>query len=142
MMAWILQLFALAAFLFFIWFAVVSIAEKEWLATKRSFLLALIIPAALLAFTIADYPQKETVQMLIMGIIVLGFLVLLFPYNKVHTPLIENPESRYDERKTMFSRKEIDNNPEKFEAYYKTHALLRGLPSVSWRLHDPAHQAN
>lgn len=119
MIVLILQLFAALALLFFAWFAFVSVSEKEALATRRSIVLALIIPALLLAISMPAYAYKDVFCIATLLLIALGFLLLVFPYNKVNIPLSEKAIQQYDERRTMFSRKEIGTQAEKLNAYYQ-----------------------
>lgn len=126
------QVLAVLIFLFFVWFAIVSLIEKEALAAKRSIFLGLLLLTIMLALAVPQYPGKIVVLMILLLGLALGFSVLFFPYNKVHIPKAEISRKSYDERDTMFSRNEIGNQPDKLSAYYHHNPDNKSLDD-KWR---------
>jgi ferredoxin len=114
----LLLIIGILIFLFFTWFAVVSVIEKEPLATKRSLVLAALLSAPFIILAFNIIPNSILAGEILLGIVSLITAILIFPYNKTVKITKENPHLRFDERDTMFSRNEITRNPELSEKYY------------------------
>jgi reductive dehalogenase len=106
-------------FLFFLWFAIVSIQEKEPLATKRSFLLAVLVPLPFVALYFLNGEWYDIMAWALIGLTGAGSFMLVLPINP--TPKKENEENgfRLDERISMFSRLELTRRPKESEAFYQ-----------------------
>ena len=99
---------------------IVSIHEKEKRAANRFLLLAVILPLPYLivAFSEFDTPQAAAI---LMGVTTLMVLVYFIPVGKNKSYRQVVPQSRIDERDTMFSRNELKPGTEAFVNYYKNH---------------------
>lgn len=107
-------------FLFFIWFILVSVNEKEYLAVKRALLLTLIIPGFYFLPVALSFGGSEILGWLLL-IVGWGFVfMLLLPFKGRFKLTAETARKRYDERDTMFSRNEITHRPELQKHYYET----------------------
>ncbi|TLX76211.1 reductive dehalogenase [Labilibacter sediminis] len=118
MMNIFLYLFSIIPFIFFFWFALLSIFEKEIQASIRSFALAIIVPVILQAFAYIDIPLVNYIMVCLIFLVILVLGLSFIPIQK-HDRQTENSDFRIDERDTMFSRKEITQSPEKSATYYK-----------------------
>ncbi|MCF6169404.1 MAG: reductive dehalogenase [Bacteroidales bacterium] len=121
----LLLLTAIIAFAAFSWAGIVSVAEKEFRASQRFFILSLILPLpyVFLAFFEFDFQ-------LLSGIIILiltygSLMILLIPAGKNKSYTSPVPSGRIDERDTMFSRNELVPGTESFEKYYNRKPEMR-----------------
>lgn len=118
-----LILYCCAAICFFLfsWMFVVSILEKERLATKKSLFLAVIFPTLFISFSLLD----SYFEILLIGFLSLATCILLISFlfsgTKKLLPVKLN-NFQIDERDTMFSRNEIKNSEEKLTAYYSNNS--------------------
>ncbi len=120
-------------FLFFLWFAIVSIIENELLAVKRSLILAIALPAPFIFLAFNTFAGSVFVGTVVLIILVLSGLVLGLPINGRIGISNDTPKNRYDERDTMFSRKEIMSRPEKQNLYYKNNPD-KSILDKEWQL--------
>ncbi len=112
-------IFSVLLFAFFIWFALVSIKEKESLAIKMSLLLAIVLPIPFLIFILFPFSGSTVISIVLLSLMVLGAIILLLPIKGKFNVQNEIPTQRFDERDTMFSRKEITNKSDFHTEYYK-----------------------
>jgi reductive dehalogenase len=98
--------------------AVTSFFEKEKIAAKRFFYLSLPV------FLLFAFPYLINLEIsnyiaftLLLFLVVLGIVFTIPLKGKLATNR-EIPGTRHDERDTMFSRRELAPNSEKFNAYY------------------------
>lgn len=115
----LLILTGISILIFFIWFAIVSIKEKEPLATKRSLLIGFTLPIPYLLFGLEILPDIYWLDIIMLADIFLTLFILIIPIKGKHISGNENPNNRFDERNTMFSRKEITNKSKLQDDYYK-----------------------
>lgn len=118
MISIILITIAIALFVFFTWFAIVSISEHEPLATKRSFFLAAISPLPFLALGLFSFQYSNVISVILIATVGLVTILLLFPANFLDKTPIQQSPFRIDERDTMFSRLEISRSETKQQEYY------------------------
>lgn len=123
----ILLISGLLIFFFFVWFAIVSLIEKELMAFKRSLTMAIIAPLPFFFFLVVPFPGNILVEGVFLAGLILVFVILLLPIKGNHYIGNDNPTLRYDERDTMFSRKEITRIPELQSAYYKNNPEKQNL---------------
>jgi hypothetical protein len=109
---------------FMISFAIVSLRENEPRATKRAFLMALLLPLPYLALGISDvyWPWAPALLTLVSALLLaLTFgtgLVLMLPIGNRLVAEKDTPHNRIDERDIMFSRNLLQVDTERYEAYY------------------------
>jgi len=113
------NIFGLLLGLFFFYFAIISIIENENRAALRSFVLALVIPIPYLLVPniIGEYANLYSI--ILVSLTVVFGIILLFPIRPKLSRENEIPLQKYDERDTMFSRKELIFGFDKFDDYYK-----------------------
>ena len=115
----LLLLTAIVLFASFVWAGIVSIGEKEFRASKRFFILSVILalPYLLLAFFEFDFQTSAGIILLLISYG--SLLVMLIPAGKNKSYKSPLPLRRVDERNTMFSRNELTPGSDAFEKYYK-----------------------
>ncbi len=146
MVSIIFYILASLLFLFFAWFAIVSIIEKELLAAQRSLILAFCTPISFIAVSFLPTQSGLIVLSILLVLLLLGVLLFFLP---IKTGKAENEISsnRIDERDTMFSRLEITRSSEKTELYYAQKPHLKtidkewqvkpGLASTTSAMYEP-----
>lgn len=106
-------------FLALLYFAILSVYEKEFLAAKRSGILALVLLLIALFTLWVNEPLINHISLIISYAIV-AFAVLIFlPFKKSSHQIQTQNDEQIDERDTMFSRLEISKQPSRKEEYYK-----------------------
>lgn len=113
----IILILGILLFLFFIYFAIVSYFEKEFLASKRAFLIAPITFLPFILLYQIQFPYKQEIQLIFIISILLTLIVFTIPNN---SKVLANgiPKSKVDERDIMFSRNELEVGTNNFEEYY------------------------
>jgi len=111
-------LIGITLFLFFIYGVVTSIRENEKTAVFRLSIFTIFLP---LLFFISSYlpiPFKDEISI---GLLSIFSLITLILFLQIRGNKIENDiqPNRIDERDTMFSRKELKEDSERFEKYYE-----------------------
>ncbi len=110
---------AICLFFFFLWFAIVSVFEKEKSAAGRAFILALSFPTPYLILALVTFPGSGWLGWFLLGCTLLVLIVLLFPFPGKRIIGNETPRTRYDERQTMFSRDEVRQYDGLQKQFYK-----------------------
>ncbi len=144
---WLALIAGLLIFIIMMTACIVSIFEKEYLAARRSLLVALFAPPPffMLAFNLFG-PQN-----FVMGILLVffaGFLILPFvPFGQKKINGAAIPQKRIDERDIMFSRRLLRFDRQRFEEYYKANPDKKkkdnkfrtkpGLLDKKAKLYDP-----
>ena len=111
----ILLIVIIALFILFIISAVVSIAEKEYRAAKRFFIVSLLFIVPI--FINTEY--QFIIGMGILSILSIFVLITIIPFGKNSSYRHIIPSNKIDERDTMFSRNELEFNTVNYEDYYK-----------------------
>lgn len=95
-------------------FAIVSANEKERKAVRRGSVLLLLS----ILFSIILFQLPDSVQLAVFVALLLLMVLLLLKFgNKSY--LIQQPESRFDERDVMFSRSNLQPGSQHFHDYYR-----------------------
>lgn len=115
---WLLGITAGILFIGLIYAAIVSFYENE-VRAARIFLFLLLDPIIATAFIYFDYPFKLEIVWVILGLYWLMAVVLFIPFGNKKGFKNPLPTKRIDERDVMFSRMEIQEGTENFDAYYK-----------------------
>ncbi len=110
---------ALILFVSFLWAGVVSVVEKEFRASKRFFLLSVILPLPYLFLAFLEFDFQIPVGIILLVVTYVSLLVLLIPAGKNKSFKSPTPLGRIDERDTMFSRRELVPASDAFQDYYK-----------------------
>jgi len=106
-------------FFFFLWAAFVSKKENEPLAVNRFLgISVLILGLYLIAVLVADQGFMQ-ISFYVLLVLILLASALLLPFGNKLSYKFEIPQSRIDERDTMFSRRELEPDSPEFEEYYK-----------------------
>ncbi len=106
-------------FLFFGWFAIVSMIEKEKKATQRAIVLLLLCPLPFFVPILFPSPVTHLAGIILLLFLGIAVFVLMLPIRHKKMNVNEVPNNRFDERDTMFSRNEITRRPELQETYYQ-----------------------
>jgi len=147
-----LLIFSGITFFVFLVAALFSVKERESLAVKRFLIASVISPLPFVILAFINFNYKTEVVILIFSILILAILVLLIPFGKNKDYRQTNPVKRYDERDTMFSRNELQNNSVNFETYYAANPDKKilddkfrekpGLLGKGTRQYNPFHYAS
>ena len=114
-----LALCSLVLLLGLVWFAVVSVREREWRAARVTFALAILVPGVLCAATFLPAWLKVSVALAV-GIGLLVFLAFwVIPQGPSVLPPGGRRELPFDERDIMFARVRLDPNSDEFARYYE-----------------------
>ena len=116
--------------LFFVWFALVSVNEKEWLASGRALFLAVLLPILFFLPAFVSFEGSRIVGWSLLGISWGIALLFLLPLKGKFKLTAESPQFQYDERDTMFSRNEITHRSKLQELYYKANPDKIGLDKL------------
>ena len=84
-----------------------------------SLLLAIVLPIPFLIFILFPFSGSTVISIVLLSLMVLGAIILLLPIKGKFNVQNEIPTQRFDERDTMFSRKEITNKSDLHTEYYK-----------------------
>jgi reductive dehalogenase len=105
-------------FLFFIYGIITSMRENEKTAVFRLSILSIILPLPFFISTFLPIPFKVEISIGLLSIFSLITIILFIPIrgNKIEN---DTPLNRIDERDTMFSRNELNEDSERFEKYYE-----------------------
>lgn len=112
----------ITAFLIFIsllWAGMVSIKEKETRATKRFFLLSILLPLPYLFLALIEFPYQYSAGITLLIITYGSLIILLIPTGRSKTTALKIPQDQIDERDTMFSRNELMPGSDDYINYYK-----------------------
>jgi len=101
--------------------AVVSFVEREPRATRRSILLAVLLPVPYLVLGLVSFPLQPWVLGSLLVLTALLALVFVAPIGRSGDLADDTPQGRIDERDIMFSRYYLEEGSEKFEGYYARH---------------------
>lgn len=114
----ILFILSISLIVFFLWFTIVSIQEKETRAATISIILAFISPTPYLLLALINNSKTNIIAFTLILITILVLLLLLVPIKGRFKLSKETPTKRFDERDTMFSRLEITRKPDLQKKYY------------------------
>lgn len=118
-MDFILIAFALIFFSLFIYSFIVSIIEKEIYAAKRFLWTAFIAALPYLLTYYFEFDFKDTLALIIIILPIITAFFFLLPIKGTKKIKVESPNSKYDERDIVFSRRKLKEGTEKFKEYYK-----------------------
>jgi len=99
----------------------VSVQEKELIASRRSLWFALISGLLGLVLAWIPFPFSQQVGVIALALAVASPVVLIWPVRptKLSSPI--EPRQRIDERQIMFSRAELEMGSPRYEEYYGDH---------------------
>jgi len=118
-MSEILFITGIVIFVFFILVCVTSIFEKELRSSIVSgvFSILLPIPYILPEVTIINYPG--IVEYVLLSVFAIPVILYILPVNISISYSLHYPVRRYDERDTMFSRRDLQPGSDRFNQYYE-----------------------
>ena len=96
-----------------------SISEGERVASHRSLAAAVIFPLPFLFLGLFDFPGRTITGWILLGLFWGPSLVLVLPIRIAPVPPEGEPNSRFDERDTIFSRAELEAGTGRFQEYYE-----------------------
>ncbi|WP_066632432.1 4Fe-4S dicluster domain-containing protein [Labilibacter marinus] len=103
--------------IFFIWFGIVSMLEKEKRATQISFALAITTPLPFLAASFLPINIGANILLILLALCIIAVVLFFIPLKKIK-PTNETSDFQIDERDTMFSRLELTRYPNRSQQYY------------------------
>ena len=103
---------------------IISFLEKEKKAGLRLFFTTLIILSFYIFTYKFNYAFRDIVIIFLIVVPILTGIILFLPLNFYKT-INSIPNTRIDERDTMFSRRELKPHSERFENYYAKHPEKR-----------------
>ena len=109
----------IAAFLVLNIFSIVSIFEKEKVAARRLFFVSWL---TLILFSFPYFFDAEItsyVALTLLILVIIFTIALLIPYQGKLDGSHQIPVTKHDERDTMFSRRELKPESDKYDAYYE-----------------------
>ena len=98
--------------------SVISFAEHEKRAAFRFFVLSLIAFGCLFISYFIQYQYSVLFSSILFFTILFTVIILVVPYRGKIQNSHEKPGGRLDERNTMFSRRELVKDTEKYSSYY------------------------
>ncbi len=148
----LLIIFAGIFSLFFLWAAFVSQRENENTAAIRFFTIFIVIILAALSVLFIDNNVVNIYFLITLFVVILIGIVVFLPINNNSSYTFEIPNTRIDERNTMFSRRELQAGSPDYINYYKKHPensktddnfrKLPGLLAKGSRQYNPFHFAS
>jgi ferredoxin len=108
-------------FLLLICFGWISWREEEPRATRRAFVLALLLPLPYLATGLIDSTIQMELCITLVSITIVIPVILIIPMGNRFPAEDDTPGARIDERNIMFSRKLLEEGSQRFEEYYRIH---------------------
>jgi ferredoxin len=105
-------------FIALVYAAVVSHMEREPRATRRSVLLAVLLPVPYVLLGIASFPGQPWLLGGLLALTTVVALALVLPIGRRRSLEDDTPRGRIDERDIMFSRYYLEEGSERFESYY------------------------
>jgi len=117
-MDFILIGFGIILFGTMIYAATISIFEKEHRAAGKLFLLSLLIPLPYLFCGYFEFHFKPEFSYILLGLTTTILFIFMIPFGKRKYKFAP-PNTRIDERDTMFSRNELKPGSKNFDNYYK-----------------------
>jgi ferredoxin len=112
-------------FIALVYAAVVSHLEREPRATRRSLLLAVLLPVPYLVLGLISFPQQPLVLGGLLALTGLIVLVFMLPIGRGGAVEDDTPKGQIDERDIMFSRYYLEEGSERFDSYYATRSDKR-----------------
>jgi reductive dehalogenase len=112
-----------------LYFVAVSIQERQAKAVKRASLLCGLV---VIVFLLLIILEKTDFQLYILLSISLVAVLLLIPSRKAKAKRGAQSPAQFDERRTIFSRRELQIDTEKYKAYYSAHPEDKE-PDDRWR---------
>ena len=113
---WIVWLTGGGLFFLFLFASIEFLLERERYALRKSLLLMLLAP---LPFILAGILNIHSIEIMLSILTLTILLVIIIPF-KTPTGIIDmEPEGKYDERDTMFSRRELAPESERYKDYYQ-----------------------
>ncbi len=113
--------------------AIISLAEGEPRAFRRSLVAAILLPLPFIAAGLVGFSINSGVPGLVLLIASIAATVtILLPFGNNYPEANDTPAGRFDERDVMFSRRTLIPGTERFEAYYQDKPDLKELDD-KWR---------
>ncbi len=135
-LAIVIVVVAATLYVLFLLFALSSFREKEGRAGVRALIAAHIIPMPLLISLLLFPAHNYLVSMLIIIVLILFTVLILIPLRRKVTRLVDR-SFRYDERDTMFARRDLKPDTDRYNSYYsrnsgkeKADLLFRSKPGL------------
>ena len=120
-MDYIIQLitlgFAILFFLMFLMASVISLLEKEKQAAGKFLWLAIGLS---LPYFITGFTGFTFIGGILSAILILALIIILFPFSRPTVFKNMAPNSQFDERDTMFARKDLEQDSENFKDYLRS----------------------
>jgi len=105
-------------FVFFAYAWITSLRENEKRAANLLVLSAIILIAPIDLVLLTEFPFRELVGWLMIGLYLFIPILLFIPLDTQHKQLNSHPKGRIDERDIMFSRMHYIPGSELYKAYY------------------------
>lgn len=121
-----------AVALAFILGALISYWENERRAVMVFLSLAVILSTPYFITGLYTFRYQAFAQIFLIGLPIIIFIVLLTSFGRKPNPAWQLPQSRIDERDTMFSRRLLQPGTKEFNEYYQMHPIKRALDNI-WR---------
>lgn len=96
-----------------------SLYEREKTAAGRALLLALTLPLPYLIIFTIEFELRATLGWVVVALTLSGLILLFIPAAKGVSAPITVPKKRIDERDTMFSRRDLPVDSDRFKNYYR-----------------------
>jgi ferredoxin len=107
------------SFFVFLLAALVFFLEKASTAMKRSLFLASIVPLPYLIIAfVRSFPYRTEIGFILLFLTGISILILFFPEMRKSTGWTDFPETRIDERDTLFSRRLLKKGTSRYADYY------------------------
>lgn len=118
-MDFLLIAFAFIFFGLFIYSFIVSLVEKETYAAKRFLCIAFIVALPYLLTFYLEFNYKDIIALIIILLPIITTIFFILPIKGTKKLKVDSPNSKYDERDIVFSRRRLKEGTEKFNEYYE-----------------------
>ena len=98
---------------------VVSLHEKEWMAARRALALSILLPVPYFVAGLIHFQYHTQFAAGLIALTVVATVVFIVPTGSKRQFEADVPDSRIDERDTMFSRALLEPGSDRFVSYYR-----------------------
>lgn len=113
--------------------AIISYRENERRAARLFLILSVTLSIPYFSTEIFTFRYQAFIQILLIGAPAILFILLWTPFGRKSNPVWPMPQSRIDERDTMFSRRLLQPGTKNFKDYYRRHPAHREALDNIWR---------
>lgn len=131
-MANLLIFISILIFITLCYATIISLMEKEKTAARKIFVFSLLLPLPYLLTALINFKYQYELGILLFCFTAISIIALILPFGKNKKYKQPIPNSRIDERDTMFSRNELKPDSNNYTDYYKRNPAKKAIDE-KWR---------